>query len=732
MVLDGFARPVRAFKSYSRRKKIAIAAGASLVVLLVIPILTYAYFARDISDRERLMNRNNTGIRILDKEGEAFYTFGRIQGDEVGLDQISDHMEQAVIASEDKEFYEHPGYSLRGMAGALYGNILSKDVTRYGGSTVTQQLVRNTLLSSSKNFLRKYQELSMAIAVERNYTKEEILEMYLNSVYFGEGAFGIGSAAKAYFDKTPDELTVAESSLLVGLLPAPSSYSPISGDPAKAKEQQERVLDHMLAAGYIDSDEHAKALAARLEFKDAPAVENNIAQHFSQMVLAELKERYGEERIARSGFEVTSGLDLDWQRIAERQVKVRVSELSSQGGTNSGAVAIDPRSGQIRVLVGSVDWENKAFGKVNMAVASRQPGSSFKPIFFSEALERKIITPATILHDSPRTYGNYRPQNYDFRYMGDITTRRALALSRNLTAIEVIQKLGVENAAKAAQRMGISTVNQPERYGLSLGVGTAEVRLLDMANAYAAFANGGRQFEPISVVSIKDKFGKTIFTNRSKSKQVQSEEASFLVSSILSDKEARAPTFNSLNLFGGRTSAAKTGTTDNNRDAWTIGYTPSVSLGVWVGNNQNEPMSGVAGASGAGPIWRNTMNEILSGSEYETFDRPPGVVQVQVCTTNGPRAIGNEGGTYQEYFIRGTVPSRTCNEQPANNGRENNRGRGNREDKDDKKDKENKDDNGGDDNDNEEEEDPEEPAPPPAPGSPSPTPPGPTPPPPSP
>lgn len=687
-------RVIKTFRSYSRRKQVTIVALVTLLILLLIPVGTYAYFARDISNRDRLMNRNRTGLSILDKDGQVIYSYGRVnQEDNVKLDQIPDYVEEALLASEDKDFYNHPGVSVRAMALALYGNILNKDPTRFGGSTLTQQLVRNTLLSSSKNFLRKYQEFYMAIAVEREYTKQEILEMYLNSVYFGEGAFGIGPAAKVYFGKEPQDLTLAEGSMLVGILPAPSLYSPISGDAAKAKEEQKRVLDQMVELDYITAEEREKVINQGLAFKGAQATQNNNAEHFVQMVISELNERYGEERVIRSGFVVTTGLDLDWQKIAEAQVRRRVSELSAQGGNNASLVAIDPKSGHIRALVGSVDWNNEDFGKVNMALALRQPGSSFKPIFFAEALDERIITPATILRDEPKSYGSYRPQNYDFRYMGNITTRRALAQSRNLTAVEVMQKLGVDKAARAAQSMGLKSVDEPDKYGLTLGVGTAEVRLIDMVNAYAAFANGGRQFTPASIVSIKDKFDDTVFTKRADSKQAQSKEASFLISSILSDTQARAPTFSSLNIFG-RQVAAKTGTTDNNRDAWTIGYAPSVSVGVWVGNNQNRPMGGVAGASGAGPIWRQSMEQFLRGADRQNFVQPSGVTRIMVCSGSGLRAVNQGGNTYQEYFIRGTEPRQTCNtERLDNRDEDRDRGRGN--DKKDKKDKDEDDDNGG-------------------------------------
>ena len=656
-------RAYRRFASWTLKKKLLVSGIVLLVLLLLVPLATYAYFARDISDRERLMNRNSTGIQLVDRTGKPFYTFGKIsKTNDYKLSDIPKELQQAAIASEDKDFYSHSGFSPKGIAGALFANVRNKDATKYGGSTITQQLVKNNLLTSGKSYLRKYQEFSIAIAIDRQYSKDEILEMYLNSIYFGEGAFGVEAAAKAYFNKAPKDLSLAESSMLIGVLPAPTAYSPISGDKEEAKRQQERVLNQMVDNKFITKAERDAALGTEITYQSAPDAVNENAEHYAQMVLTELNKRYGEERVARSGFVVRTGLDLNMQIVAESQVKQRVAQLESQGGRNSSLVAIDPKSGEIRALVGSADWENTTFGKVNMAITPRQPGSSFKPIYHAEALDKKLITPATILRDSPRTFGDYKPENYDFKFAGNITARRALAQSRNLTAIEVMEKLGVEEASEAARRMGISTITEPKKYGLTLALGTAEATLMDMTNAYAAFANQGMQHNPVTIVSIEDKFKREIFKQESEDKRVQSAEASFLVSSMLSDTQARAPTFNSLNISG-RTVAVKTGTTDDNKDAWTIGYTPSMAVGVWVGNNESEAMSGVAGASGAGPIWRNTMQQLLAQAQTkdEPFIPPKGVEKVSVCTSNGLRASSAGKGTYTEFFIRGSAPTKSCN-----------------------------------------------------------------------
>ncbi len=675
------------------RRRTAIVGGLLAAFIILTPVVTYGYFARTINDRERIMNHKQTGVILKDRHGEVFYRQGNVTVDDLKLDAISDHVERATIASEDREFYTHDGFSFRGIAAALYANILDKDATRYGGSTITQQLVKNKLLSSEKSFVRKYQEVSMAVAIETKYSKDDILEMYLNSVYFGEGAFGIKDAARTYFNKSPADLDLAESALLVGLLPAPNQYSPISGNAEKAAAQQQRVLDNMVENGIIDAAERDAAVTRKLAF--APASETETfkhAQHYALMVLEQLGEKYGEERVSRAGFEVTTSLDLNRQKEAERIVERRVASFEHQGGRNASLVAINPRTGEVEALVGSVDWSNQSFGKVNMALAARQPGSSFKPIYYSEAIDRGLITAATVLKDEKKTFGDWAPENYDFRYRGNISVRDALALSLNIPAAEVMQKLGPDEAAQAARRMGISTVTEPERYGLTLALGTAETKLYEMTNAYAGLANQGLQHTPVLYSRIIDKYDKTVFElPEQEPERMLSAEASYVMSSILSDNTARAPTFGSSLTVPGRPAAVKTGTTNENKDAWTIGYTPNLAVGVWVGNNENQPMYGLAGSSSAGLIWRDSMMAFLADKPRENFERPAGVVDVLVCRGSGERAIRPGTNAYTEVFMRAYPPRGVCaatkqeekreqkEEKKPDNGREEDRGNADRE-----------------------------------------------------
>lgn len=650
------------------RKRVGIAAALLLVLMIGLPVVTYAYYARDIADRERLMNRNNTGVILKDRNGKAFYSSGVLSTrDDLKLSQISDNLEEAVVSSEDKDFYSHMGFSVRGTARALINNIRSQDASDAGGSTITQQLVKNKLVGSDKNYFRKYQELAMAVAVEREYTKEQILEMYLNSAYFGEGAFGIADASRTYFNKPASELTLAESSMLAGTLPAPSYYSPVSGDPEEAKASQANVLRKMVATGAITETDREEALNTELSYYNGASMGGSeAAQHFADMVIDDLVEKYGEERVRRSGYEVTTTLDLTKQKIAEETIKERVAETSEFGGRNAGLVSINPKNGEVLALIGSVNYMNEEFGQVNMATALRQPGSSFKPIYYSEAIDRRLITAGTIIEDKPTTYGGtYSPRNYDNRYRGDMSVRSALAESRNIPAVEVMQQLGVRNAVETAQRMGLNSVDQPDKYGLSLALGTAEVRLYNMVNVYAAFANQGKQFEPILYTAIKDKYGKTIATpDRDEPKQVLSADASYVISSILSDTSARAPTYGSSLNIPGKNVAFKTGTTNDSRDAWIIGYTPSIVTGVWLGNNENEPMTGLFGGSGAGSIWEPIMTEYLEDMPRENFAKPASVVAIRICTGTNLRAAASYGSTRTEYYLKGTEPSGRCNTQP--------------------------------------------------------------------
>lgn len=656
----------RWFSKLSRKKKILLIATPIVAFLVLTPVLTYVYYAHDISDQERLMNRNNTGIVLMDKNKNAFYTVGRAQHRQlVPLTGIADNMQKALLASEDKDFYKHGGFSFTSILKAVYGNLVTGDSTAYGGSTLTQQLAKNTLLTNNQTFLRKYQELAVSVAIEQQYSKDQILDMYLNSVYFGENAFGIEDAAKTYFNKEPKDLSVAESAMLVGVLPAPTVYSPISGDAKLAKQRQNTVLTRMVTNGFLTQAQKDDAAAQPLAYAPAQDVNSNEAPHFAQMVLKELYDKYGEEKVTRSGYQVTTTLDLGLQRQLKANIDNNMAHIQRNGGTNAAGVAIDPNSGEVRALVGSADWNNPDWGKVNVATTARQPGSSFKPIYYSKALADGVITPATVLQDVPRDFGGgYRPLDADRRSRGDVTVRQALSQSLNIPSVQVMQKLGVSKAVATANQMGLSTIDGSKNYGLSLALGSAETPLLQMTNAYAAFAHQGQQYNTTIIKQINDKYDSKIYQAKETSKSVVSPQGAYLTSNILSDNAARASIFGSSLTVPGHTVAVKTGTTDDSRDAWTIGYTAQLAVGVWVGNNNNAIMAS-GGSDMAGPIWKNTMKQALSGVVDAPFVMPSGIVERAVCYGTGALSSSPGNGTYNEKFIASALPSDYCSPKEA-------------------------------------------------------------------
>ncbi len=611
------------------------------------------------------MNRNNTGVIFFDSKGTIFFQFYEAKYETfTPIDEIPQQVKQAVIVAEDKEFYRHPGFSIKGIIGALIANFKRKELD-YGGSTITQQLVKINLLNSQKNFLRKYQELVLAQELERRYTKDEILEMYLNTAYFGEGATGVEEASKTYFGKPTKDLQLTQAAFLAGLLTAPSKLSPISGNQQKSIQRRNFILQEMLDEQYISPEQEKNAIKADLGFNFEHKNIRYKAPHFALMVKDYLIHKYGEEQLARSGFKIYTTIDLDWQAYAEQVVKDQVEKLKPNNVSNGAAVVMDPKTGEVKALVGSKNWNDEKFGKVNMANTPRQPGSSFKPIVYIAALERHLITNATVLHDQPITYktevGPYSPKDYDGRYRGLVLTRRALANSLNIPSVEIMSKLGVPQALEMARRLGISTLGDVSEYGLSLVLGSGEVTLIELTNAYATFANEGKKNDITLITKIEDKTGKIVYDYKAKDEPILDPQYPFLISSILSDTNARREMFGDA-LDISRIAAVKTGTTNDYRDSLTLGYTPSLAIGVWVGNNDNKPMDNIAGSLGAAPIWKALMQRFLDQTPSEPFNLPDNIVKVTVCRESGLLLSGNastsSGNT--EYFMKGTEPTKPC------------------------------------------------------------------------
>ncbi len=632
-----------------------------MLLLVFIPVATYLYFVRDLSSKESIIAHKSEGVLLLDRNDKPFFSFYQARDKTtISIADIPMFTQEAVISVEDKEFYNHPGFSLRGILRALLTDIQQEQL-RQGGSTLTQQVVKNTLLTQEKSFLRKYQEIFLALEIERRFNKEDILEMYLNTAYFGEGTFGVEDAAKTYFGKTAADLTLGESALLAGILPAPSAYSPLTGNRDKAFARQELVLKRMRSLGFITDAERIAAEEQQIAFNPAPREINVKAPHFALMVKDELIEKYGEQRVAGAGFTVRTTIDLPLQEYAEQVVENQVLRLARNKVTNAAAVVLDPKTGEILALVGSHNWEDETNGKINMALRARQPGSSFKPIVYSKAIDEHLITAATVLDDKQISFPDgYKPRNYDGKFRGNVLVRFALANSLNIPAVLVMEKVGVPDAIEMAEQLGITTLKSPQDYGLSMVLGAAEVPLLELTSAYGVFADRGMRVTPTTIIEIKDKREKVVYTHESEPKQAIDERIAFIISSILSDNEARQPVFgNALTIS--RQAAVKTGTTEDYRDALTVGYTPSLVVGVWVGNNDRAPMDSIAGSLGAAPIWRLLMEKALQGTSIERFTAPSGVIRTPVCKENGYRANTATSSAYPEYFLRGTVPIKNCN-----------------------------------------------------------------------
>ncbi len=654
-------------------RDLAIAFFAIIFTLIFIPFFTYVYFANALITKDRIMNNNDTGLVLLDRKNRPFFSFYQAKTrDNVGLDKISPFAQKAVIAMEDKDFYQHGGFSVPSIFRSLIADIKGGDLA-YGGSTLTQQLVKNSLLSSRKDFLRKYQEIILAEEIERHYSKDEILSMYLNSVYFGRGSFGIEQASQNYFGKHAADLSLAQSAMLAGLLPAPTQFS---DDFNQGKMRQKLVLEKMQQQGYVSQDQISQAEKEKIVFVDNQENMNSVGIHFALMVKNQLVQKYSEETVARSGFKVHTGLDLDWQKYAETVVVNQVKNLTSNSVSNGAAIVEDPSTGEIRALVGSVDWHDNKFGKVNMAEALRQPGSSFKPIVYLKAFEDRIISPSTILHDVPTAFRNiadptlaaswrvsdpnayYKPLDYDGKFRGNVLPRRALSNSLNIPAVEVMSKVGVPSALEMAHRLGITTLDDPSRFGLSLVLGAGEVKLLEMTNVYATFANRGNFNPPTLVTRIDDKYNSTIYKYQPNPQSVVDPKDTFIITSILSDNWARQEEFgNTLTIS--RPAAVKTGTTENYKDAWTLGYTPTLAVGTWVGNNDGAVMDNVAGSLGAAPIWKQLMEHFLAGTPVQNFTPPEGMVKLAICP-NGQKLREASSSAYIEYFVPGTEPTGYC------------------------------------------------------------------------
>ncbi|PJF48230.1 MAG: penicillin-binding protein [Candidatus Thermofonsia Clade 3 bacterium] len=664
-----------------RRLRLRRALIILLVIAVVAPLAAFAALWFTLPDVGQLYRRTQTpSTRILDRHGRLLYEIfdpRSLSGGRhtpIPLERIPLRLRQATIAVEDASFYDNPGVDLVGIARALWINLRGGEALA-GGSTITQQLARMLLLDpderSQRTLLRKLRESLLAWQIAQRYSKDEVLALYLNQVYYGNLAYGVEAAARTYFGRSVSELDLAECALLAGLPQSPTAYDPFN-DPALAKRRQLIVLDLMVKHGMISEDEALAARQARLSY--APAPFEIRAPHFVSYVRHWLERELGVDAVVRGGLVVTTTLDLALNDAAQEIVRAHLRRLAnpadrpglSHNANNAALVALDPRTGEILAMVGSPNYfDARISGAVNAAIALRQPGSAIKPITYAAAFARGALTAATPIYDVRTAFPTreglpYVPVNYDRRHYGPISARQALATSNNTAAVSVLQRIGIAAMLDQAHAMGIRSFKAPDRYGLALTLGGGEVRLLELVAAYGAFANEGRYVAPYAVLAVTAADGRPLFKRSTQvaGRSVLDARVAWLISDILADNAARAPAFGeSSALKLSRPAAVKTGTTTDFRDNWTVGYTPQIVAGVWVGNADGQPMQRISGVTGAGPIWHDFMEIAHRALPMRWFERPPGLVRVEVCALSGMLPSPDCPQTRMEWFLEGTQPT---------------------------------------------------------------------------
>ncbi|MBL7058669.1 penicillin-binding protein [Patescibacteria group bacterium] len=598
----------------------------------IFAFFTFLRLSASLPDPNSLIDREIAQTtKIYDRTGETLLY--EIHGDEqrtlTTIENIPLYVKQATIAIEDKDFYNHKGFSLWAMARTMVTNVLRGQ--KAGGSTLTQQLIKNAILTNEKTYTRKIKELIFAYQVEKRFSKDEILQMYLNEIPYGSTAYGIEAASRKYFNKKTNELSLAEGAVLAALPQAPSRYSPYGPNRDLLIARQHYLLDQMVEQGYINKEDAEVAKEEEIIFKEP--TQKIIAPHFVMYVKEQLGNKYGEKIMEQGGLKIITTIDLYKQKIAEDTINAHAEELKNKfSATNAALVAIDPKTGQILTMVGSKDYFSKEIdGQVNITTSLRQPGSSIKPLVYAVAFE-KGYTPDTILYDVVTNFSvvdeeDYTPHNYDSKEYGAVTMKKALAGSLNIPAVKTLYLTGVKNVLKFAHDSGYTTLADIDKLGLSLVLGGGEVKMIEHANAFSIFAREGELHSIASILKVEDKDGNVLEEFRDKKFQVLNPRTARIINSILSDNGLRAYAFGTRNWLyldsRPNATATKTGTTNNYRDAWTIGYTPSIVTAVWVGNNDNSIMKkGAAGGKVAAPIWHDFMQKVLGDSPIEEFKKP--------------------------------------------------------------------------------------------------------------
>jgi penicillin-binding protein 1A len=657
----------RSQTDWYRVARVSAAVAAMLLAFIVLcaaigTTAVVASFGRNLPSIDRLSDIEPAATtRILARDGTVLarlYDKDRVY---VPITSIPNVMREAIIATEDERFYQHHGVDIRGIARAALANYHHEAITQ-GASTITQQLARNLFLTNEQTIRRKIQEAMLAMQIERYYTKDEILERYLNLIYFGAGAYGVEAASHAYFGKDVAKLDLAEAAMLAGLVAAPSAYSPYA-DLQAAKDRQAHVLERMVAGGFVTRARADAASEERLRYIGARSggVEAYRYPYFTTYVIAELEKSYSDDQLLHGGLTIYTSLDPALENIAQKAVANGVATGLAEGyGMHQGAlVAEDPRTGQIEAMVGGVGFSAKS--QFNRAwQARRQPGSSFKGYVYSAAVDRGVPV-SSIFADTPVTLPagdgtDYKPTDDDHRFLGNMTLRRAFALSRNVVAVKLAQQIGIDTVIEYAHKMGITEDLQPD---LSLALGTAVVSPLDMASGYSTIADGGVFTPPTGIRYVTDKYGSIIRDDRYPQRRVALSSGAAFIMTTMMESVIQAGT-GYPNAIIGRPAAGKTGTTSDFRDAWFVGFVPQLTAAVWVGNDDYSKMYESYGGNVPARIWAAFMKRALADEKAEDFAaQPPDVQQVRVCAGQNRRALPHQGGEY-EYFLNGTAPLAYC------------------------------------------------------------------------
>lgn len=645
-------RPKNVFRALTSKKALKIYGITIALGVLAIAGL-FLWFAKDLPSPNKINSRVSAQTtKIYDRTGENLLI--EVYGDKnrsiIEYNQMPQCIKDATVALEDKEFYKQGAFSPAGVARAFQG-VIFKDSSKGGGSTITQQYVKNALLTNERSYERKIKELILAIQIEQLYKKDDILKLYLNEIPYGSTAYGIQAASKQYFGVDAKDLNLGQCAMLASLPQAPTYYSPYGQNKAALLAKKDRVLDLMVDQGYLERSkaDEAKKIVVLDQLKPYNPYANIQAPHFVQYIREKLEEKYGIKRVNEGGFKVISSIDLSKQNLAQETVAKNIDSVRRYGGSNSALVSADPTNGQVLAMVGSYDPNQPDFGSFNVASSLRQPGSSIKPLVYSNLFKKNWGAGSTI-YDVKTNFGGippYIPENYTDRFYGVQSVRTALASSLNIPAVKALYIGGIPEFISTAKDMGITTYNKPaDQYGLSTALGSAEVRMVDMASAFSTLASNGQFHKPVYWLKITDGTGKILEDNTkdesNKPKQAIDPQIAYQISSIMSDNSARCslgvfPCNNPLTLSG-KTVAAKTGTSEDYRDAWTVGYTKRVVTVVWAGNNDNKPMTQAASIVSA-PIWNQYMKEVTKNDPNEQFDRPSGIKDETIDANTGKSLI---------------------------------------------------------------------------------------------